>query len=155
MKETRGFIERQLPVLVHLQVTEALHENTLGINNIRDFEKTRLNDLMNYARENEIAEANIGKLKAKLMQFCEVMLYQGKGVAPFIFGKGRDYWPMEDRPVDKKTNILINRYHLEDDHARTLLLVAESRAKDIASEHFRTFEQEILQGLGLAESQEA
>lgn len=46
MMETRGFIERYLPTMIHLQVVEALHVTAL--NNpakLKEFEKNKLSEL--------------------------------------------------------------------------------------------------------------
>jgi hypothetical protein len=38
MNETRAFIERQLPTMIHLQVAEGLHIGCMGIEKVREFE---------------------------------------------------------------------------------------------------------------------
>jgi len=59
MNDTRTFIERQLPILIHLQVMEGLHVGTLGLEKVREFERTRLAKLKKYAADGEGTESQI------------------------------------------------------------------------------------------------
>jgi hypothetical protein len=59
MNDTRTFIERQLPILIHLQVMEGLHVGTLGLEKVREFERARLAKLKKYAADGEGTESQI------------------------------------------------------------------------------------------------
>lgn len=121
MMETRGFIERYLPTMIHLQLVEALHVNAL--NNpakLKEFEKNKLSELQAYAQQNEGKDTFIQKLKYRLREFTAEQLEQGLGVAPFVYGKGKDYWPEMDEQriaIDRKTKYLQERSALEEETA--------------------------------------
>lgn len=59
INDTRTFIERQLPILIHLQVMEGLHVGTLGLEKVREFERARLAKLKKYAADGEGTESQI------------------------------------------------------------------------------------------------
>ena len=49
MLETRSFIERSIPTMIHLQLVEGLHVVAgTNIQNLRQFERNKLSELMKY-----------------------------------------------------------------------------------------------------------
>ena len=71
MLETRSFIERSIPTMIHLQLVEGLHV-VAGTNrqNLRQFERNKLSELMKYQLDNEGKETFTSKLKYRLREFC-------------------------------------------------------------------------------------
>lgn len=54
MIETRNFIERSIPTMIHLQLVEGLHVVAgTNLQNVRQFEKNKLSELMKYQLDNE------------------------------------------------------------------------------------------------------
>lgn len=127
MMETRSFIERYLPTMIHFQIVEALH--VAAQNNpvkLMEFEKGKLLELQNYAMNNDGKETYISKLKYRIREFAADQIDQNLGVAPFIYGKGRDYWPEMDEQrvaIDRKT------YHLQDRTILELEIAAKAKAE--------------------------
>lgn len=88
---------------------------------LKEFEKSKLKELTIFALDNEGKETFIKKLKTRLDKFALTQLESDLGVAPFSFGKQKDYWPEmieNNTPIDKKINYLSERDTAEEKFLR-------------------------------------
>ena len=94
IRETKLFIERQLPGLIHLQLCEGLNSvagNQLA--ELKEFEKRKLEELFYHDKDNAGKDAEIGKLRKRIQWIIGIMKGDELGAAPFVFKRNRDYWP--------------------------------------------------------------
>ena len=119
VKETRCFVERSLPLMIHFQLVEGLHVAVLNdLSKLKHFEKTKLKELINYAMDSEAKETFTHKLSSRLKDFSTMQLDSDNGVAPFNLGRDKDFWPemIEYKaPINKKINYLNERDTAEEE----------------------------------------
>ena len=88
-RDVPKIIESAVPLMIHFQVSEALR-SVLGEyvpNNLIQYEKKKLEELVEFAQENNGVEPNLKTLSCRLRVISRMIWQSGEGMAPFIMGK--------------------------------------------------------------------
>ena len=92
------FVERQMPMLTHLQLCEGL--NAIAGDNIeslQNFEKSKMLQIATYQKQCAGQDVSVSQLSKRIDRFIEKLREQNITSAKFEFGQNKDYWPsMED-----------------------------------------------------------
>ena len=95
VSNSKLFIERELPALIHLQIAEGL--NIVAgdyMAELKSWEKTKLTQLQQYIREAIGKDSNTHLFRERLVFFVDKLVKNNKGAVPFIFdGTKGDYYP--------------------------------------------------------------
>ena len=94
IKESKLFIERQLPALIHMQLCEGLHVVAGNqMDELKEFETQKLEELFYHNKENQGKQPQIGKFRQRIEWIIKILKEDRLGMAPFVFKPNRDYWP--------------------------------------------------------------
>ena len=113
---------------------------------MKEFERNKLLELQTYAQQNEGKDTYISKLKYRLREFTAEQLEQNLGVAPFVFGKGQEYWPEMDEqrtPIDRKTKFLLERTVMEEELAVNSKAQEEAKVRVMITLALKGFEKDL------------
>ena len=113
---------------------------------MKEFERNKLLELQTYAQQNEGKDTYISKLKYRLREFTAEQLEQNLGVAPFVFGKGKEYWPEMDEqrtPIDRKTKFLLERTVMEEELAVNSKAQEEAKVRVMITLALKGFEKDL------------
>ena len=95
VSHSKLFIERELPALIHLQLSEGL--NIVAgdyMTELKSWEKTKLTQLQSYIRDALGKDANTHQFRDRIIFFIDKLVKNNKGAVPFIFdGDKGDYYP--------------------------------------------------------------
>ena len=103
------FLERHQPFLQHFQLCEAIREVTGSKfhDELRDFEKRKLNELFEYDHKCKGYKTNIEGLSQRIELYSYHFYKEGKGIPSFIFGRDyAPYMPVEDNMFLDKACII-------------------------------------------------
>ena len=90
----KHFVERELPLLTHLQLCEGLNVvHGHFLDELKEFELSKLTEINTYNERFRGVECDIGDFSQRIRMYSAFMQDVNKGVAPFKFGERNDYWP--------------------------------------------------------------
>ena len=93
MKDLPRFLERQLPMLMHFEISTALRKvlgETLP-SQVTEFEKSKLRELDRFMEMYKTSSPNLKAFTARINVIAKELLKSDRGMVPFALGK--DYSP--------------------------------------------------------------
>ena len=86
--KTSLFVERYLPLLIHLQISEHIYAilQTTYAEKLVGYEKQKLKEILGFIKKYNGQDANLEKLIRRLMVICEYYQKQETGVDRFHYG---------------------------------------------------------------------
>lgn len=92
-KEIPKTIENAVPLLVHFQISEALHSvlNDILPNKVLEYDMKKLKEITEFNQTYAQTDANLKALSSRLRLASKYFMRQEKGIVPFVYGK--DYRP--------------------------------------------------------------
>ena len=106
----KHFIERDLPVLTHMQMCEGLSQvSGRFLPELREFEMKKLKELNAYSANARGAPCNTGDFIKRIQAYAQFLEHKGQGVIPFEFGEDNDYWPGMGALVDEPFKLSVEK----------------------------------------------
>ena len=80
-------------MLTHFQVCEGLDiVSGAFLPKLKEFEMRKLNELMAYFDDAKGVPIDIGDFGERIREYGHFLKDVGRGFAPFMLGRGRDFW---------------------------------------------------------------
>lgn len=88
LKELPKFIERQVPLLTHFQIVEALNLTIKQIMPVEvdEFSKNKLTELVDFQNKYGLSTPNLNALAQRLRLISRTLKIKNQGMTPFTFG---------------------------------------------------------------------
>ena len=91
--QVKHFIQRELPLLIHLQLCEGLDVVSGSfLSELKVFEKKKLQELLTYYEDSKGVRIDIGDFGDRIRDYGHFLKDTDRGFFPFTLGKGHDYW---------------------------------------------------------------
>ena len=100
VKDCHRFVERTVPMMIHLQVCEALNATVdQDMDKILEFQREKLSEIYRFVKSSEGKHSKINNMRKSIESHCKYFWNRDKGVSTFKYGEDFNV-EMPDNLVD-------------------------------------------------------